>query len=173
MQGSDDISISPIAKALSTIGFAMNNVIPNKFVVKKNQPPQKDDEFKHSGSDPLPPEERLEAAVKKFNAANELRLVAETNYFAELDNDYNLLQEYHAYKNPELNQLKFNPVSKDTVTATLKGKQIEIKCKMLEGGSKQHEINFDDGSRINYTTFAEGGKMKINACRNNSRSKIG
>ena len=43
-----------------------------------------------------------------------------------------------------------------------KEKQVKIKCNVLEDGSKQQEIYFDDGSQIKYITFTKGGKMKIN-----------
>ena len=162
MQGSEDISISPMVKtALNNFGFAVKTVLRNKIANKK-QAPMKDDEFKRSDSEPLPQEVRLEAAIKKYNAANELRFVAETNYFADLDNDCNLLQEYNAYKNPEFKDLTFYPVFADTVTASHKGNNLELKCKILDNGTKNQEINFHDGSQIKYTTFSEGGKMGIN-----------
>ena len=75
---------------------------------------------------------------------------------------YRLLQEYEAYKNPALNDLTFTPVSADTVSASYKGKQVEIKCKVLENGSKQYEINFEDGSKMSYVLFSKGGTTNIN-----------
>ena len=162
MQGSEDLSISPMVKtALNNFGFAVKTVLRNKIANKK-QAPMEDDEFKRSDSEPLPQEVRLQAAIKKYNAANELRFVAETNYFADLDNDCNLLQEYNAYRNPEFKDLTFSPVYANTVIASHKGKPIEIKSEILDDGTKEQEINFHDGSRIKYTTFSEGGKMEIN-----------
>ena len=43
-----------------------------------------------------------------------------------------------------------------------KGKKVEIKCKILDDGSKLQEVNFDDGSQIKYITFLKGGKLDIN-----------
>ena len=161
MDGNKENFISPTLKTvLCNLGLTKKKV-QTRFTNKKRFW-EKDDEFEHSGSEPLPPEERLEAAVKKFNAANELKIVAETNFFAELDNDFKLLQEYKAYKTPSLNNLEFIPISKDTVLASNNEKPIEIKFEILEDESKQYEIKFYDGSQINYVIFSEGAKMKIN-----------
>lgn len=151
---------STISTNLNKFGLMMKK-LPGS-IKRKNYSPEQGDEFTYSGKAPLSPEKRLYAAVRKFNAANDMRIVAETNYFAELYHNYNLLQEYNAYKNPELSDLTFIPVSEDTVSATYKKKPVEIKCMVLENGSKQYEINFEDDSRISYVLFSEGGKAEIN-----------
>ena len=71
------------------------------------------------------------------------------------------MQEYNAYKNSVLDGLEFTPVSEDTVSALYKGKQVGIRCKVLEDGNKQNEINFEDGSQISYISYSQGGKINI------------
>ncbi len=161
MVDSKNISISPIvSSALNNFTLTVKKRMPYSF---KDRPVDDGaDEFKNSGSDPLPTSERLNAAVTKFNGGNELKIVAMTNYCAEVDNDFKLLQEYKAFKNPSLNGLEFTPSSADTVLASYKRRPLEIKCGELDDGSNQYEINFDDGSKISYISFSNGGKMKIN-----------
>lgn len=161
MADTENTPISPIiGTKLNNWGFAIKRLPYNSK--RKHYSTEQGDEYTYSGKEPLSTDERLKSAVNKFNAANELRIVAETNYFAELYHDYNLLQEYNAYKNPELNDLTFIPVSEDTVSASYKKKQVEIKCKILENGSKQYKINFGDDSQISYVLFSKGGKADIN-----------
>lgn len=105
---------------------------------------------------------RLEGAVKKFNASNEQKIVAETNYFAEFDNDYKLLQEYNAFKTPVFKGIIFEAVSSDTVKGIYKRKNVEIKRKISDDGNKRWEISFEDGSQISYLIFFRIRKMKIN-----------
>lgn len=110
----------------------------------------------------IPSKERLESAVKKLNASNEQRIVATSNYFAELDNDYQLLQEYVAFRNPNLENLSFQVISPDTVSAVCGRKQVEIKCTTPNNETKLHEINFADGSQLRYVSYLKDGKMEIN-----------
>lgn len=162
MVDSKNISILPTLKSAFGNFTSIVKKMPCNFA-NKNQAKQGTDEFKHSGSDPIPPEVRLKSTANKMNAENlgPIR-VAETNYFANLDNDYQLLQEYIAYKDPELNNLKFITATNDTVEFTSeKGKSVKIKHTILEDKSKQYEINFDDGSQITYILFSEGVKMNI------------
>ncbi len=49
-----------------------------------------------------------------------------------------------------------------TKVTSYKGKKVEIKCKILDDGSKLQEVTFDDGSQVKYITFLKGGKMDIN-----------
>jgi len=107
-------------------------------------------------------EERTTRAVINHNVLNEQKLVAATNYFAELDNEYQLLQEYGAFRKYELDNVVFEPVSADTVSAMNGRKQVEIKCKTIDDKTKLHEINFADGSQLCYVSFLKGGKMEIN-----------
>lgn len=107
-------------------------------------------------------EERTTRAVINHNVLNEQKLVAATNYFAELDNEYQLLQEYGAFRKYELDNVVFEPVSADTVSAMNGRKQVEIKCKTIDDKTKLHEINFADGSQLCYVSFLKGGKIEIN-----------
>ena len=165
MPDGKDNSISPIVGARgfyerlrSTLKQLPKNIMPknpsNKYV---------EDEFNRSDSEPLPQDVRVVKAANKANSENDLRLVAETNNFARLDDNYNqLLQQYKAYKNPSLENVEFNPVSEDTISGLYKGKPVEITCVMSEDGNKQQEIKFGDGSKISYVVFSEGNKMTIN-----------
>lgn len=161
MVDSKNISISPIvSSALNNFTLAVKKKLPYNF---KNKPVDEGaDEFKNSGSELRPTGERLKAAVTKFNGENELRIVAKTNRFAEPDNDYRLLQEYMAYKNPELKDLDITALSDAAVTATYRKKQVAIQRNVSDNGSKEYEINFEDGSKIKYVSFAGGEKIEIN-----------
>lgn len=157
----EKITISPTVKtAFQNFRTAVKR-LPH---MQSDQSPERneDDKFEHSGSDPLPPDKRLRAAATKLNAENELTLAVVTNYCAEPDNNYMLPQMYSAYRNPKLDGLELTPTSADTVTASNKGKQIEIKYNLLDNGSKQYEINYEDGSKVKYVSFAQGSKMEIN-----------
>ena len=161
MVDSKNITISPIVNsALSNFKLAVKR-LPNNLS-NKHKGKEENDEFTTSGSEPRPTSERLKAAVTKFNGGNELRIVAVTNYCAEPDNDCNLLQLYMAYKNPELKDSELTLLSDDTVTATYKRKQVTIQRNVTDNGSKKYEINFEDGSKIKYVSFTDGGSMEIN-----------
>ena len=156
----DSVSLSPVRTALRHFGSAVKRMVPFKGANKEHS--ASGDELKRSDSEPLTKEERTDGAIKKFNALNEQNLVRETNFFAELDNDFKLLQEYRAYNNPDFSDLEFSPVSSDTVSGKYKGKSVEIKFSTSEDGNKLEEISFHDGSKISYVTFSQGGKMNIN-----------
>ena len=158
----ENVSLSPVKTAIENFGSRIKRKVPLNFE-RKNHPTAKDDEFSRSGDEPKSADERTEAAVKKFNAANELKMVHETNFFAELDNGYDkLLQEYKAYKKPVINSETYTPISEDTVSASCNGKPAQITFKQQDDGNKSYEIMFNDGSQVNYLSFANGGKMKIN-----------
>ena len=156
------VSLSTVTTALKNFGSTVAKMVHNKGILKDHSS-KTGDEFKRSDSESRSPEEQRDAAIVKSNEANKERLVAEINRSGEIDSVYDkLLPEYNAYKNPNFKDLEFKPISANTVTAMIKGKQLEVKCKALSDNSKQYEICFDDNSQINYVTFSEGGKMKIN-----------
>lgn len=159
-----NISLTTIRTALNSFGTSVKGMVsPYRRTVRKPAEAATGDEFQYSDSKPRTSEQRAKSAVEKNNAANEKRLIAEINKSAEFDNIYDkLLQEYRAYSNPELNDAKFNPVSEDTVSAEYRGKQVRVKFNTLEDGSKQHQVNFNDGSKIDYVTYTNGGKRNIN-----------
>ena len=157
-----DISVTPIES--KNFNYFRSGIKQFHYkLTHKKYPSEQADEFAYSGKEPTDPQKRLKSAITKFNTSNDMRLVAETNYFAELYlHDYMLLQEYNAYKNPELSNLTFTPTSADTVVSAYKGKPIKINYKVFEDGSKHYTINFDDNSQINYILFYKSGKMDIN-----------
>lgn len=117
----ENVSLLSVKTALSNFGSTVKKIVPNNWI-NQNQPPVKNDEFKNTGSDPIPPEKRILAAVIKSNEANKERLIAEINRSGEFDSVYDkILPEYQAYKNPELLDVTFNPISSDTVIVTYKG----------------------------------------------------
>lgn len=88
----------------------------------KNNLFPKGDELKHSEAGSRSAEERTKSAVMKSNEANKERLIAEINRSGEIDSVYDkLLLEYGAYKNPEINDLVFTPISSDTIIVKYKG----------------------------------------------------
>jgi hypothetical protein len=95
-----------------------------------------------------------------YNSAN--RLIAEINRSAEPDSSFYemLLPGYAAYKNPELSDLNFLP--ENMISATYKGKPVQIKISGIDDEKEVQEINFIDGSHICYVTFLKEGKMNIN-----------
>lgn len=119
---------SSVRTTLRNFGLAAKRVVtPPNITVNTNSPSEKKDEFTtNTESAPLTSEERTQAAVNKFNIANEQRLVAEINISGingtDTDGVYGkLLPEYSAYKNPEFSDLTFTPISSNTVVATCKG----------------------------------------------------
>ena len=154
----ENISLSDLKTTLRGFSSTVKSIVPRK---QKRRNQDNGDEFNYSDSEPRSSEERTNTAVMKSNEANQLRLVAEINRSAEIDSIYEkLLPEYMAYINPELNDL--TSVSPDIVSASYKKKPVEIKCKALDDGNKQQEINFADGSQVSYVSFAKSGNMKIN-----------
>ena len=158
-----NVTLSSIRTAISNFGSSVKGMVTPYRRVNNNQSSASGDEFQYSDSKPRTSEQRAKSAVEKNNAANEKRLIAEINKSAEFDNIYDkLLQEYRAYSNPELNDANFSPVSEDTISAQYRGKQVRVKFNTLEDGSKQHQVNFNDGSKVDYITYTNGGKRKIN-----------
>ena len=154
----EDISLSDVKTTLKKFGSSVKCVVPRK---QSKHSGDSRDEFKHSDSKPRSSEERTNTAVMKSNEANNVRLVAEINRSAEIESVYEkLLPEYTAYINPELKDLTH--ASADVVSASYKGKPVEIKCKVLDDGNKQQEIKFHDGSQISYVSFPKGDTIKIN-----------
>ena len=158
-----NVTLSSIRTAISNFGSSVKGMVTPYRRVNNNQSSATGDEFQYSDSKPRTSEQRAKSAVEKNNAANEKRLIAEINKSAEFDNIYDkLLQEYRAYSNPELNDANFSPVSEDTISAQYRGKQVRVKFNTLEDGSKQHQVNFNDGSKVDYITYTNGGKRNIN-----------
>ena len=158
----ENVSLSPVRTALSNFGSNLKRIIPNK-IVNNNQNHDTGDKLQRSNYEPIPAEQRLEAAIIKYNESNKERLVAEINRSGEIDSVYDkVLLEYGAYKNPDLKGLTFTPVSENTVTTKYQGKPVEIVFNVFEDGKDQQEINFEDGSQIKYITFYKSGKMDIN-----------
>ncbi len=158
-----NVTLSSIRTAISNFGSSVKGMVTPYRRVNNNKSSASGDEFQYSDSKPRTSEQRAKSAVEKNNAANEKRLIAEINKSAEFDNIYDkLLQEYRAYSNPELNDANFSPVSEDTISAQYRGKQVRVKFNTLEDGSKQHQVNFNDGSKVDYITYTNGGKRNIN-----------
>ena len=156
------LPITKIKTALKNIGFYKKKQNAGTNGNKSSSDSDTGSKLEHDNKTPVPMEERLSGAVKKLNAANEQRIVATTNLFAELDNDYKLLQEYLAFNPPKLEDANLSSVSDDTVITSYRGKSVEIKCRTNDDGTKLQEINFADGSKISYLSFVQGGKMNIN-----------
>lgn len=156
----ENVSLSPVKTAIQNFKTTVKKMVSFKGE-NNNQSSEKDDKFQHTGTEPLSTEERRQAAVRKFNGENEKKHDIITNLCAE-NNDYKLLQEYTAYRNPEFKDLVFTPVSENKVTTTYKRKPVEIEFNILDDGNKTYEINFHDGSKIRYVIFSEGGEKKIN-----------
>ena len=135
------------------------NILPKQIKKYNNAA---DDEFTSTNSEPRSSEARTNSAVKKSNEANNNRLIAEINRSAEPDSSFYemLLPGYAAYKNPELSDLNFLP--ENTISATYKGKPVQIKISDIDDEKEIQEINFVDGSHICYVTFLKEGKMSIN-----------
>ena len=162
MNQSKITSVSSVIIAIKDFFLTLKNFILHKQV-NKNQTPVSSNKLPSSGSEPRTQKERITAAVIKSNEANKERLIAEINRSGEIDSVYDkLLPEYSAYKNLELKDVMFTPVSSDTVNASYKGKSIEIRFYDLNDGNKLQEIKFEDGSQIGYITYINGGKIKIN-----------
>ena len=168
-----NVTLSSIRTAISNFGSSVKGMVTPYRRVNNNQSSATGDEFQYSDSKPRTSEQRAKSAVEKNNAANEKRLIAEINKSAEFDNIYDkLLQEYRAYSNPELNDANFSPVSEDTISAQYRGKQVRVKFNTLEDGSKQHQVNFNDGSKVDYITYTNGGKRTSTEKSLNSRQKL-
>lgn len=160
-----DVSFPCVSKALQNFGARVKGIVPKKIIDNdrnKNGNSSNPNELEHSDAQAQTPEQRTEAAVKKFNAANEQRIVAATNSFAEIDNDCMLLQEYCAYRTASFKDTTFTPVSADTISGKYRGKQVEIKLTDNNDGTQSQEICFEDGSKITYLIYSENGKMNIN-----------
>ena len=148
----------------STLNNNLHNFIANILPPKKIKKYSNidDDEFTATNSEPRSSEARTNAAVKKSNEANNYRLIAEINRSAEPDSSsYEmLLPGYAAYKNPELSNLNYSP--ENVISATYKGKPVQIKISDIDDEKEVQEISFNDGSQICYVTFLKEGKMNIN-----------
>lgn len=160
MQPVEKVSFSSLGSTLKEFGTTIKKMVPLK---QTKQPIIPDDEFNRSDCVPRSSEERTNTAVIKFNEANKERLVAEINRSGEIESVFDkLLPEYLAYKNHELKDFAFTPVSDNVVNASNGKKSVEIRCEILPDGQKQQEVKFDDGSKVNYITFLSDGKLEIN-----------
>ena len=146
----------------SSLNNNLQNFIASMLPKQIKKYSNADDEFTSTNSEPRSSEARTNAAVKKSNEANNNRLIAEINRSAEPDSSFYemLLPGYAAYKNPELSDLNFLP--ENMISATYKGKPVQIKISGIDDEKEVQEINFIDGSHICYVTFLKEGKMNIN-----------
>ena len=154
-----------VSNALQKFGARVKGIVPKKTIDNgnnKNKNSSNPNEVEHSDIQPQTPQEKTKGAVKKFNAANEQRVIAATNSFAEIDNDCMLLQEYNAYRTVNFKNTTFTVVSEDTISGKYRGKDVEIKLKDNDDGTQTQEINFEDGSKISYLIYSENGEMDIN-----------
>lgn len=114
-------------------------------------------------------EERTKTAVLKSNETNFDKYInpainasavndptkPETDVFYD-----RLLNLYSAYKNPEVDNMTLG--SGGVLSASYRGKSVEIRVGDIDDEKRQQEINFDDGSQVCYTTFLKDGKMTLN-----------
>ena len=133
-----------VSNALQKFGARVKGIVPKKTIDNgnnKNKNLPNPNEVEHSDIQPQTPQEKTKGAVKKFNAANEQRIIAATNSFAEIDNDCMLLQEYNAYRTVNFKNTTFTVVSEDTISGKYRGKDVEIKLKDNDDGTQTQEIN--------------------------------